>query len=409
MFLLLATLVLAVVYRFARLLEPDDEFAMLAVVLLSASPLFLLFSRVAMTDLPLTLCSTFALFCLAMARLRPERRARWLDLASLALGAGFASKAVFGLLPLVAILAYLAVARPAGWRALLTAMISPRRLALIALVALPWYAYLAWGHRAELVAQLARESEAAGPSGPGALLGRALFYAGVLGGWHIPLVASVGWAIRRRGRAARQLPAAFSPLVAFVVVTLAVLVVAISPRYDRYLLPVLPALALLAAAVVHRAGMTAPVTRLAAVLAVLQVGGVWAHGAIVGRPLHDLVGYWERHLAGDLSPAGISPGALPGRETSWALAVSGGRLQPRGFDTPYVLAETTGADHFDGYEIVRKADRLDRVTWSAGRPRVSRKSYALLHRLPRWPSIRTHLEPTTFSVPRQPRPRTGPR
>jgi 4-amino-4-deoxy-L-arabinose transferase-like glycosyltransferase len=87
LFLLVAAGLLILVYRFALLILPDPEFAYLSVVILSSSMLFVLFSRVSMTDLPLALFSTLALFFLYRGLSMPDRQQRDVLFACLATGA----------------------------------------------------------------------------------------------------------------------------------------------------------------------------------------------------------------------------------------------------------------------------------------------------------------------------------
>ena len=371
-FLLVAAALLLLVYRFALLLLPDDEFAYLAVVLLSSSMLFLLFSRVSMTDLPLALFSTLALYFLCRGLLMPDRQQRDVGLAYLSMGAGFWVKGAPALMSLAAVAAFVMLAKPAGGRALLRTMFIPRHLAAFVLVASPWYIYLSLAYPVQLRSQFAQE--AADNLGPGmaTLLGHLRFYAGALVVLQFPALALATWAWWRT-RQAGPCPLRLRPLAWYVGFSLAVFILLFAHHRDRFLLPVVPALALIMAHVIHRSGVTRPARRLAATAAIVQIAAIWTHSYVVGRPLHDLVRYWEHNLRGDLAAH-----ALADRETTWTLAIAGGRLVPYQDREPYVIASSEHLNHFPGYEVVRRAARASQLVRAHGRFTMEKQEFVLL-------------------------------
>ena len=156
-FLLVAAALLFLVHRLALLIFRDREAARLAAVLLSSSMLFLLFSRVSMTDLPLAMFSTTALYFFCRGLLVPNHSQRDVTFAYLSMGAGFLAKGALALTPLAAVAAYLALARTDGTRMSLRSLLAPRHLLAFASVALPWYAYVSLAYPTLLRTQFRQE------------------------------------------------------------------------------------------------------------------------------------------------------------------------------------------------------------------------------------------------------------
>jgi hypothetical protein len=371
-FLLVAAALLILVHRFAVLIHPDREFAYLAVVLVSSSMLFVLFSRVSMSDLPLTLFSTLALYFLCRAMWVPGRLRYDVGLAWLSMAAGFWAKGVMALLPLAAVTAYLVLARPTGARTSLRAMLVPRHLLAFVFVASPWYIYLWLAYPVQLRAQFAQEAADNLAPRVATLLGHLPFYVGALVVYQLPAMTLAVWAWWRNRRV-ELCPSRLGPLAWYGAFSLAVFVLLLAHHRDRYLLLVVPALALIMSHVIHLSGVTRTARRLAAMAAIAQIVAIWVHSYVVGRPLHDLVRYWEAHLQGDLAAH-----ALADRETTWTLAITGGRLVPFQDRTPYVVTSADHIDHFPGYEVVRRAARVSRLGRDNGWFTVKVQEFVLL-------------------------------
>ncbi|MBE3135540.1 MAG: hypothetical protein IMZ55_18890, partial [Acidobacteria bacterium] len=249
-------------------------------------------------------------------------------LAYLSMGAGFWAKGAQALLPLAAVTAYLILARPLGARASLRTMFAPRHLLTFVLVASPWYIYPSLAYPVQLGSQLAQE--AADNLGPGAatLLGHLPFYIGALVVHQLPAIALAAWAWWRNRQIGLYAPR-LRPLAWYVGFSLAMFILLFAHHRDRYLLLVVPALALIMAHVIHQNGVTRPAQRLAAVAAIAQIAAICTHSYVVGRPLHELVRYWEQNLRGDLAAHALAdrettldtgdrpraPGPLPGPHT----------------------------------------------------------------------------------------------
>jgi Dolichyl-phosphate-mannose-protein mannosyltransferase len=212
-----------------------------AVLLLASSHLFYVFSRLTMTDMLLTLCVTVPL----VTALRDPSLARTSSLFvfSIAAGAAVLTKAAAGLLPLIALAVYAAVApralRPAWWRVL-------SACAIAAAIALPWHFFQFVIHRKWFVAEyILTQHLAVGLTAPPQYSSEnhILFYLRRL--WLtdpvlvLAAAASLPWLVRHWRKHSVV-------LVWAAVSTAAVLAFRYQAAY--YILPLLPMLAIMAAA-----------------------------------------------------------------------------------------------------------------------------------------------------------------
>jgi 4-amino-4-deoxy-L-arabinose transferase-like glycosyltransferase len=244
-------------------------------------------ARTAKTDMLLCLWSTLSLFFFFLGdESRGGRRFLWTGLSFFAMGLGVLTKGPFGLfVPLAVIAAYLAK----EWR--------PGRLLsrefllgyiIFALTVLPWALLFVERVGLDRVLTLLRENKILSRHGP------VYFYVGQIWVQFFPgalLLPVVGLSLWKEGRRVWASERSFFLLWA------AVLLVALTLfkfRVSRYFLPVLPALALLAAGVaVKRAGL---VLR-GCLLVVLLWHGVelyWLRGDVAQSP--------GRALAAELGP-----------------------------------------------------------------------------------------------------------
>jgi len=106
-----------------------------AAIMLATMPLFFLFSRLAILDVPITLCVTLG--TVALYRVQEGARWRWQVVAGLAMAAGVLVKGVIAILFPVGIVAVCALFERDG-RAFRRAL-SPLPLALALLLPLPWF------------------------------------------------------------------------------------------------------------------------------------------------------------------------------------------------------------------------------------------------------------------------------
>jgi 4-amino-4-deoxy-L-arabinose transferase-like glycosyltransferase len=208
--------------------------------------------RLALTDAVLVLWTTAAGYAFLRAHLGAPPRGRWYAAGYLALGLALLAKGPVGVLvPVAAVSVFLAVAGGAGraWREA-----HPLGgLALVLLVAGPWYAAMFWRHGGEYLARA--EGETLGRvfrtvTGPG---GTALFYLPVVLLGFFPwsaLLPGALWTVLRRARAGAAAGRAEAAAVfaAVWVVTVVVLFSLVQSRLPHYVAPLFPMAALLLAA-----------------------------------------------------------------------------------------------------------------------------------------------------------------
>ena len=248
----IAALALVLVqYAFARWVFGRDVGRRSALVLL-LSVEFVAICRMALTDATLALWTTVAAYAFLRGWWGPLPRGRWYGLAWIALGLATLAKGPVGLLvPLGGVVAYLGLA--GGLRQAWREAWPLRGLALLLLVALPWYGAMFWLHGSDYA--LRARGETLGRvlrpvTGPG---GTALFYVPVLLVGFFPWSAFLPEAIvaalrqaRARARGSRR-EAVTVFAAAWLFVGLALFSIA-QTRLPHYVLPLFPAAALLVAA-----------------------------------------------------------------------------------------------------------------------------------------------------------------
>ena len=226
---------------------------LLAGLVLATSPLWLLVSRQAMTDLPFAACVAVATAALARRLLDPAASAGWTVAAWVAMGLGALAKGLLGPgLPLASV-ALFALLERRPWAetgASLRRLASPAALAAFAVVALPWYLLMlgfdgldaegkTFFQRFFLHDHLARLTTGVYSSTPGG----SFTYFLEQGAWgFFPWVGLVPLAVLGPWPAAA--PAARLGRLAATQAALAfVLFSASATRFHHYILPALPALA----------------------------------------------------------------------------------------------------------------------------------------------------------------------
>jgi len=295
-------------------LGPEVAWRAALVLLLSIE--YVAIGRMALTDATLALWTTGAAYLFLRGWLGPPPRGRWYALAWVAGGLAVLTKGPVGLLvPLGGVLAYLALAGGLGqaWREARPL----RGLALLLLVAGPWYAAMFWLHGWDYAARARGETlgRVLRPvTGPG---GTALFYLPVLLVGFFPWSAFlpeavVGGLRHARARARQSRAAAVTVFAAVWLVTGLALFSLAETRLPHYVLPLFPPAALLVAA-----SWPSSPSRLARIL----LGGTAVVLAVA------LVGAWAAsdHLVRALAPAypGAPGAALPGVALAIAVLVLG--------------------------------------------------------------------------------------
>ena len=246
-----ALLLVLVQYAFARWAYGRDVGWRAALVLL-LSVEYVAIGRMALTDATLALFTTLAAYAFMRGWWAPPPRGRWYALGWVAAGLAALTKGPVGLLlPLAGVLVYLGIA--GGLRQAWREAWPLRGLALLLLVALPWYVAMFWLHGWDYAARARGETlgRVLRPvTGPG---GTALFYLPVLLVGFFPWSAFLPEAVRAglrqaRARARQSRREAVSVFAAAWLVAGLVLFSLAQTRLPHYVLPLFPAAALLVAA-----------------------------------------------------------------------------------------------------------------------------------------------------------------
>lgn len=382
-FLLLACALLILVYRLALLLLEDHDCASLAVLLLSSTTLFVVHSRISVTDLPLTFFTLLGLHACCRAVRGPARLGRWHIVACAAMGLAFSSKGFVGATPALAIAAYLIATRPAHWPRALAVLAHPVCLALFALLAFSWYGYVHWRLPGELWRQFEIESQVNLGTGIWRMPGHLVYYAGASLGYFLPGAVLLGMVIAAKRRF--TLPQGLRPVLWHLAVTGVLLVCVVRRRDSRYLLVVMPGLALLAATLARQRGLDRVARNVAITWAALQVAFFLAFPVATGEPLRALVRQWAGQGEGALASY-----EMPERDRGWLLALTEGRLRPYGPGCRHVILEDRQLLRFQEREtarfrVVGEARRTRGVTLRWPRPVPRYRKYFLLEILPTRP------------------------
>jgi 4-amino-4-deoxy-L-arabinose transferase-like glycosyltransferase len=372
-FLLFSGALLVLLYRFARLISPDPQYAGLNVVLLSSSLLFLQAARISMTDMLFAFFTTLALYAFYRALDAPAYITRYYGLAYAAMGLAFASKGFLGVVPALAMFGYVLWVKPQQHKKYILMLFNPLYLALIVIPALAWYGYLFINHHDELLCQLHKETASSITSGFPPIGKNILFYGQIMCTYYLPFTALAAYLVIKKKIA---LPRRFILMMLSIGITFFILLVIIiikRPK-DRYLLVIWPTITIIVGYVLHQARLTSISKKIAVILALLQIGVFLAYPLVSGQPINRLIDHWENHLQGELAAYNLSD-----REMSWAQALSHGTILPYDAKQPYVLLKDDDLAHFERYEIISQATNLSKLSWKNGKIVTHHHTYLLIH------------------------------
>ena len=299
-----ALLLVLVQYAFARWAF-GREVAWRAGLVLLLSVEYVAIARMALTDATLALWTTLAAYAFLRGWWGAPPRGRWYALAWVAAGLAALTKGPVGLLlPLTGVVAYLAIA--GGLRQAWREAWPLRGLALLLLVALPWYVAMFWLHGWDYAARARGETlgRVLRPvTGPG---GTALFYLPVLLVGFFPWSAFLPDAVRAglrqaRARARQSRREAVPVFAATWLVSGLVLFSLVQTRLPHYVLPLFPAAALLVA--VSWPGRPSRLTRGLLAGTGIALGAVLAGAWLASREVVRLLAPAYPAAAGSTLPA----------------------------------------------------------------------------------------------------------
>jgi 4-amino-4-deoxy-L-arabinose transferase-like glycosyltransferase len=280
-----------------------------AALVLATAPRIVFFARRIVIDVYVALFMTIALACFVLAERHPERRRRYLILMYVALGLGVLTKGPIAIvIPAAACLAWLVTERRLDD---LRRLMIPTGTAIVLAITVPWYAAVYAGHGWEYIAFFFRDENLGRfttalttERSPGFFL-FALF-GDVLMPWAPLLLVPMLTAWRRRDPSADNEGGAIRRLLWWwIVVTVGIFSLSAS-KEDLYILPAMPAAAVLIADALVGSGFGATHRGVRALFAIVAVVSV-AIGVLVAmyftRGHYALAGAWV--LAGLLAGAGV--------------------------------------------------------------------------------------------------------
>jgi 4-amino-4-deoxy-L-arabinose transferase-like glycosyltransferase len=385
-FLALACLLLWVTGAIAASTLRAPESATLAVMVLASFTPFIEHARVAVTDLPLTCFSMLSLYAFLRSTASLERARRWMFAGFAFAGLACASKGPLGVLPIAAFGLWLWRAKPDGYRRALGRLTNPVNLFPLVVLGFSWYGWVYWRCGGELARQFAVERAANVSAGLAHIPGHVLFYAGALLVYALPWLVFALVATWRRGTwkdAGRvERPPALGPAGWHLALLLLTIVLVLRRRDARYLLVVMPGLALYATACIQQHGWSGWARRAAAGMLILQVAFLVGYRAVCGEPLAALVQAWERQPAGALAEY-----RLPQREAGWLLALAHGQLERQPASARYVILDERVCGAFaetvpGAVRVIESARTLRAIEWRGWSPVRVYRTYVLVAAAP---------------------------
>ncbi|HEX5069890.1 MAG TPA: glycosyltransferase family 39 protein [Vicinamibacterales bacterium] len=247
--------ILAGAYAMGRAIRSPATGA-LSALLLATAPRVLFFSRRIFIDVYLALFMTLALACVAQAERHPQHRRRYLMLMYVALGLGVLTKGPIALaIPGIALSGWLLAERRL---ADLRRFMVPAGAVIILAIVMPWYAAVYAQHGWEYIRffflqeNLERyASSFTTERGPAFFLG--VLFADVLLPW-APLLAVAAFAWWRQRREETGTPRSIHSLLWWWVATTVAIFSVSASKEDLYILPAIPAAAVLIADLLIRTG-----------------------------------------------------------------------------------------------------------------------------------------------------------
>ncbi len=327
-----------------------------------------------MTDLPITFFTTLALYCFYQALTYPDKLKRYYFLAFVSSGLACASKGVLGTLPVVTMFVYVLLVKPQPFRRYILYLFHPLDLVVLAMLACAWYFYIYRAYPQELMQQFRIESAANVSSSLAPLVGHALFYLRVICTYYFPFTAIAVYIYIKKRYA---FPQQFLLVLLYIALTLLLLILVVKRHKDRYLFVVFPPITLLLSYLIFQEHLRMLAQKIAMVWALLQIAVFLCYPYVVGTPLHDLIGYWQQHLQGNLMVY-----ELPQREISWVQALSHGMLQSDPTENSYVILDAQQMSHFQRYEVIQQARLLQDIEFHDATFTPKYKTFLLIKPLP---------------------------
>ena len=375
--LLLACLTIFTTYRCALFTLGDRRKALLAAAMLASSPMFFSFSRVAMTEMVLVFFTVPAVLMFAKAMADCGQAARYSALGSAFVGLAFMTKGPVGLLPYAAALIHCSFSNRPEKRRLLSALVNPLNLAIVAAIAVPWYAYAASSHPAAFASDMGTESQTLGDNPVVGLVKRLLFYGYTLAIYLFPFsLAGTLLTIKRRVLWSKS--CAF--IGTYIVIHCLTFILFVGVHKSRYLLPIVPLLCIVLADVLFPSGWKSWMKTAGTVL-FLQAVFYAAHPFVAHEALRELTDKWKDGY----SAAGTLGTTLEMKRAGWCRLYANNRniVAPEVAD--FLIIGDADLRQYAGWEIIGTAVQRSSPGWSQGKVSFKNVMFHLVRRPERDP------------------------
>lgn len=378
--LIMACLTLMVTFRFGLLLFGDRRKALLGMAFLATSPLFISFSRSAMTEMALILFSVLAfhMFVFHMFVRVPivgdksPRHSFWGWVFS---GLAFMIKGPKGLIPVLAMTVVTFFLKENDRKRIMRLLFHPFNIGVFLAITMPWYAYSYIKYPAMFLADMGTEGGAFRIwIGITNIIGNAGYYliSGLI--YFIPFLPLGLYVMFSKKKAVKN-PMLLLPLV-YLAVYCAIFILFIQPHHSRYLLPIFPFIALILAEILSSFNWKRMMKASLVVIAV-QALAYFMYPMVSNNALQKLVYQWK----GNYSLLGsLGMDLVEKKEEGWCILYANNRNIDSKSKARFLLINSSKYPDYPGWRVISTQSQNNRLLIKDKRLRVARTEYRLIER-----------------------------
>jgi 4-amino-4-deoxy-L-arabinose transferase-like glycosyltransferase len=373
--LILSCLTLLVVYYLGRLYINDAKFGLFSVFLLSASFLFVSFSRIAMNEPVLAFLLTCALYSFARADSGNTLGNKWLFTGWLCISLAFTAKGPGALILPASYAIYIVINRRRSSPKYLAKLFNPAYILLFALIASPWYIYNYHCHHDALLAIVKKESSHVGTSfSPIRFMSHAVFYAYTL---LLSIFPFIIFALFRKFRNRITFPHKLQFPLIFCIATLFVFIFFVNEHKDRYIYTILPTLAVITAAALYSSPHLKKYTAGAVAVSLLLLIIYVSYPVFPRESLKELVSAYKLKT---LPAETLSTYNIDIRSNGWILLMSGGKAAIDTYSADYIITDEDGLRSIPDAVIAAKSEERTGLKLDGFKFKIISKKFFLAQR-----------------------------
>jgi 4-amino-4-deoxy-L-arabinose transferase-like glycosyltransferase len=373
--LIFSCLTLILLYNLSLLYVCDQKFGLFTVLLLSASFLFISFSRIAMNEPVLIFLTTCAMYAFTRADMSEKKWFVWLFFGWVCISAACMAKGPGPLLIPASYIAYLVVIYRKSALPKLGRLFNPAYLAIFAIITIPWYVYNYHYNHDVMLSIVKKESgHATTAFSPLRYLSHAAFYAYITFLSLFPFtVMAIIKKVRVKQHFSRRL---VFPLV-FCISTLAVFIFFVKEHKDRYIYSMLPALTVLTGAILYESRNRLRYAALSTAISLAILAVYVVYPLFPGEGLRNLVSQWQDRQDKN---ATISSYGLDLTRKGWVMLLSGGKAVIDSYNADYVITNKAGLDSIHDANIIARADERTGLVFSDKKLKCVSRTFFLTQR-----------------------------